>query len=351
MRAKERTRKMVTFLLVGFVCFLSFSSYAGAAPKIVKFATGTPGTDFVADPYVAYTSIFSSIVEGRTAGRYKVQIFAAKQLGDYRSLMEQCSRGLLEIAAGVDTGILGNMDPNVEALNMPYVFPTTEIGRMVLEGPYGKGLSDELAAKGGVRILSYIPSAFRSFLNNKREIKKPADMKGLKFRVREIPSEVELIKTFGAAATPIPWGELYSALQTGVVDGYESAPYVVLMAKTQEVTKYYTMDNHALNLSSVIISEKFYKSLSPEDRVTFDYAAREAIRSFLGIVTAKEVQDIQTIEKAGVKIYRPTQDEIAEFRKVARDPMMKVFEKTVEKKWINNLFMAIEDAEKQVGYK
>ena len=341
-------RALLTFLLFVAVGLLRpLFGWAGET-KIVKLAHMEAQTDLLKTPYLALTSVFQGIVETETGGRYKVQIFPSGQLGDLRSMAEQVSRGVIDMSSGQNGGLLASFDPNMQILEMPYTFRTTEIGRLVLDGWFGRELSDELAAKSNIRILSYLPSSFRNFSNSKREIRSPADMRGLKMRTMQVPIHLEMVKALGAAPTPIAFEELYSALQTGVVDGQENAPYVVLMAKVQEVQKYYILDHHLLNTALFIVNEKFYKSLSPEDRRIFDYAARQAQFAFLGIITATESLDIKEIEKAGVKVYTPTAAEYAQFQSATKEPVLKVMKEKVEAKWIDKLYKAIDEGEKKV---
>ena len=350
----KRQKNQFTFLsLAGLVLIglLLTTSMAAADTKVIKFAHSEGEIDLLQSPYLAYTSVFKTIVESETDGRYKIEVFPNKQLGDLRSMAEQVSRGIIEISGGQNAGLLSSFDPNVQIAEMPYSFPNTEVGRIVFNGWFGQQLSDEIAAKSNIRILSYLPSAFRSFMNNKHPIHSPDDMKGLKMRTMEIPIHMEMVKALGASPTPIAWAELYSALQTGVVDGQENAPYVVLLGKLQEVQKYYTLDRHTLNMALIIINDKFYQGLTPEDRRVFDYAARQAQLAFLGIVTAKEAQDLEMIAKAGVEIYTPTPAEYAQFQKATKEPMIKMMKEKVDQQWIDKLFKAVGEAEKQTGLK
>ena len=333
------------------ICLLLSASIAIADTKVIKFAHSEGEIDLLQSPYLAYTSVFKRIVESETNGRYKIEVFPNKQLGDLRSMAEQVSRGIIEISGGQNAGLLSSFDPNVQIAEMPYSFPNTEIGRIVFNGWFGQQLSDDIAAKSNIRILSYLPSAFRSFMNNKRPIHSPEDMKGLKMRTMEIPIHMEMVKALGASPTPIAWSELYSALQTGVVDGQENAPYVILLGKIQEVQKYYTLDKHTLNMALIIINDKFYQGLTDEDRRIFNYAARQAQLAMLGIVTAKEAQDLETIAKAGVEIYTPTPEEYAKFQKATKEPMLKMMKEKVDPQWIDKLFKAVSEAEKQTGLK
>jgi tripartite ATP-independent transporter DctP family solute receptor len=330
------------------VLYLTVNSFA-ADPRIIKFAHSEAEIDLIQSPYLAYTNIFKSIVESQTGGKYKVEVYPNKQLGDLRSMSEQLARGVIEISGGQNSGLLASFAPAFQVTEMPYAFQNTEIGRIVFQGQFGKELSDELAAKSNIRILSYLPSAFRSFTNSKRIVRTPADMKGLKIRTMETSIHMEMVKALGASPTPIAWAELYSALQTGVVDGQENAPYVVLLGKLQEVQKFYTLDNHLLNLALIIINDKFYKSLPPEDRRVFDYAARQAENAFLGVVAAKEALDLDEIAKAGVTIYSPTPAEFAEFEKATKEPVLKVIKEKVDPKWMTKLYDAIKQAEIQTG--
>jgi tripartite ATP-independent transporter DctP family solute receptor len=318
-----------------------------SAQTIVKLAHSEAEGDLLKNPYWAFTEVFGRVIENETQGRYKVQVFPNKQLGDLESLAEQTARGTIQMAAGLSAGHLSSFFPSIQVLEMPYTFPSIEVGRVVMNGKFGRELADAAAEKSGIRILAYLPSAFRSFTNNKRPIKTPEDMKGLKIRVQNIPIHVEMVKALGASATPIAWAELYNALQTGVVDGQENAPYTMLLANLQQVQKHYTLDKHLLNMPLVTINEKFYKGLSKQDRQAFDYATREASFALLGIIAAKESQDLKTIAAAGVQIYAPTPAEFQKFVAATREPILAVMRSKVDQKWINGLLTAIAEAEKQ----
>jgi TRAP-type transport system periplasmic protein len=319
------------------------------AQTIVKLAHTEAEGDLLKNPYWAYTEVFGRLLENETNGRYKVQVFPNKQLGDLESLAEQTARGTIQMAAGLSAGNLASFFPSIQVLEMPYTFPSTEVGRMVMNGKFGRDLSNAIAEKSGIRVLAYLPSAFRSFTNNKRVIKTPEDMKGLKMRVQNIPIHVEMVKALGAAATPIAWAELYNSLQTGVVDGQENAPYTMLLANLQQVQKYYTLDRHLLNMPLIVANEKFLKGLSKEDQAAFDYAAREAAFAFLGIIAAKESQDLKTIAAAGVQIYNPSPAEFQKFVDATREPILAVMKQKVDEKWVKELVAAIDAAKKAVG--
>jgi tripartite ATP-independent transporter DctP family solute receptor len=325
--------------------FLAGSQIA-SAQTIVKFAHSEGEGDLLQNPYWAYTEVFSQAVSAGTAGRYEIQVFPNKQLGDLESMMEQASRGVVQLVGGISAGHLSSFDPNIQVLEMPYTFPSTEVGRKVMSGPFGEALADSVAEKSNLRILSYLPSAFRNFSNNERPIKTAADMKGMRIRVQNIPIHVEMVKALGASATPIAWAELYNALQTGVVDGQENAPYTMLLANLHEVQKHYTLDNHLLNMPLIAMNEDFYKSLSDGDRAVFQQAAREAAFAMLGIIKAKESQDLATIRTADTEIYQPTPAEMQTFVEATRGPIVGIMKQKVDEEWINRLLTAIEEAQR-----
>lgn len=328
---------------VATVC-VAVASTPVMAQTIVKLAHSEGEGDLLQNPYWAFTEVFGRALEAESNGRFELEVFPNKQLGDLESLAEQTARGLVQISAGLSAGHLASYFPDIQILEMPYSFPSVEVGRMVLDGPFGRELSDALAEESGLRVLAYLPSAFRNFSNSVRPIQTPADMEGLKIRVQPIPVHLEIVKALGASATPIAWGELYNALQTGVVDGQENAPYTMLLANLQEVQSYYTLDRHLLNMPMVVINDAYYQALSEEDQAIFRSAGRQASFAMLGIIKAKESQDLQTISDAGVEIYQPTPAEFQQFVDATREPLRAVLSETVDAVWFDKLDAALENA-------
>lgn len=338
-----RSLRTLTNVAAGVTLVLAtaFTIPTRADSTVIKLAHGESEGSLIDDPYWAFTEVFNRALAAETNGHLSIEVFPNKQLGDYESLTQQVSQGIIQMAAGVSAGNLSSYFPSIQILEMPYSFSSTEQGRHVLDGPFGQELSDAAAEASGVRILSYLPSAFRNFSNSVRPIKSPADMQGLKIRVQPIPIHLEIVNSLGASPTPIAWGELYNALQTGVVDGQENAPYVVLLGKLQEVQKYYTLDRHLLNMPMVIVNEEFYQGLNDAERNALQSAARQASFAMLGIVAAKESQDLKAIAEAGVEIYQPTPEEFQQFVEATREPVRKVLEEKVDAIWFEKLDAAI----------
>lgn len=345
--------KMDTKGLRAAMAALAITALAGVLPAtaqtVVKLAHTEGEGDLLQNPYWTFTEVFGRALEDESNGRYKIEVFPNKQLGDLESLAEQTARGLVQMSAGLSAGHLASYFPDIQILEMPYSFPSTEVGRMVLDGPFGRELSDALAQESGLRVLAYLPSAFRNFSNSVRPVKSPEDMKGLKIRMQPIPVHLEIVKALGASATPIAWGELYNALQTGVVDGQENAPYTMLLANLQEVQKYYTLDGHLLNMPMIIINDAYYQGLPPEDQAIFRSAARKASFAMLGVITAKESQDLQAIAAAGVEIYQPTPEEFQKFVDATREPLRNLLAETVDAAWFEKLDAAVTAANAELA--
>lgn len=342
---KTFLRKLQVLSAAAALGAAAFFVPAAQAQTIVRFGHVDGEGDLLKNPYWAFTEVFGSIVKTQTNGRYQIQVFPSGQLGDLESLLEQNLKGSLQIVGGLNAGHVGAYAPAAQVLELPYTFPTTEVAREVLDGPFGKKLSVTIAEQSGVRILSYLPSAFRNFSNSVRPIRTPEDMVGLKIRTQQVPIHVKMVETLGASPTPIAWAELYSALQTGVVDGQENAPYTMLLANLQQVQKFYTLDHHLINMPLITINEEFYKGLAEEDKKTFEYAAREATFAMLGIITAKESQDLKVIGEAGVEIYQPTAEEFQKFVDKVQQPIADTLAGQVGAELIAELQAAVKAAQ------
>lgn len=342
------SKKLLVMCTLFFLFFCTSGVFGKTTTKgIIKIPHVGTETDVINSPYLALTSTFKSIVESRTNGRFKVESYPNKQLGGMQDTMEQCARGIVLATASQNSGTLATVFPDVQVLEIPYLFQTTEVGLKVLTGPYGAELNEKIAKKTGLRMLAWLPSSFRNFSNNIRPINTPDDMKGLRIRSMTVPIHMEMIKSLGAAPTPIAWTELYTALQTGVVDGQENAPYVLILGNLQEVQKYYTLDHHLLNIALFMMNEKFFQSLSPEDKWTIQFAAREAQLAFLGVIKATESMDLERLSKS-MEINTLSSENFSKFRNLAQPAVIEELKKEIDPQKIDELLKAIETAENEL---
>lgn len=243
---------------------------------------------------------YADRVAKRTNGSLELRVVEAAQLGGERDYIEGMILGSIEMAQ-VSTGPIAGFIPEFDLFSLPYVFRNTDHFVKVVNGPVGAKFF-ELLEKRGIKGLSWFDNGYRSVFNRKRSVRTPEDMKGLKIRVMESPIMVDTINSMGGSATPMAYGELYTALQQGVLDGAENAPGNVLNDKFYEVTKYYSLTNHFRPPGVVGISLKVWNRLSKEHQaVLLDEA--KALQTYEIELTQKVQQEaIEQLKAKGVQI-------------------------------------------------
>jgi tripartite ATP-independent transporter DctP family solute receptor len=288
--------------------------------------------------------IFKNIVEGETD--IKVELFPAKALGDENSLVQQVQEGTTQMT--LVSGAMSTVCKAADVLNIPYTFASAPIAWDVLDGPFGKELAEHCLKQTGLRTLAYGETGFRNFTNNVREIRTPADMKGLKFRVQPIPLYVEMVKGLGGEPTPIAWSELPNALATGVVDGQENPVGVIYNNKLHKLQKYLTLDGHVYAADFILINDEFFKSLSAKDQAVVKKAGRIAGVMGRAIQEFNTAEGVTKVAAEGMKVYAPTAAELAQFKKLAQPAVKKWLAGELGKDavWIDKLDAAVKEASK-----
>jgi tripartite ATP-independent transporter DctP family solute receptor len=337
-------KNLFVILLVGLIVLTPVGSFAAGQPMVFKMAIADPPTMKVGDtevthPGYAAMQAFQDALPKYTSGKFKVEIYTGGRLGDVKSAMDQVQMGLIGATQAAD-GFIAPYYKNIQILSAPYVFKNAPQMHKILDGPFGRKLFDDMAAKSGFRVLAtYENGGFRSFSNSKRVIKVPKDMKGLKIRTMDSPIYMEFVKATGASPVPVAWLELYSALQTGVVDGQENSALTILSGSLQEVQKYYTLDNHVLGALFIVASEKFFKGLSPQLQKAFIKAGREASIAGRNSVRATENIAMEMLKKAGMQIYTPRAAEMKEWQKT-REPALKWLRENTDQAMVDTLLKA-----------
>ncbi len=220
---------------------------------------------------------FARFVTEQTKGEIVVKNFPMGQLGGERSLAEQVQAGTLEMAT-ISTAVLENFVPQVAVMDLPFVFPSREAAHAVIDDPaWQEKLFSYLPAKGFVGI-GWTENEFRDITNNKRPVRTPADVKGLKIRVMESPVYIDTFKALGASPVGIPFPEIYNALQQGVIDAQENPLYTSILIKATEVNKYVTKTGHILTECIQIVSPEVWDSLTPEQKRIFKEGAKLALK-------------------------------------------------------------------------
>jgi tripartite ATP-independent transporter DctP family solute receptor len=233
-------------------------------------------------------------------------------------------------------------------LDIPYTFSSPVVAWDVLDGEFGQELAEHCLKETGLRTLAYGETGFRNFTNNKKEVKSPADMKGLKFRVQPIPLYVEMVKGLGGEPTPIAWSELPNALSTGVVDGQENPVGTIYNNKLHKLQKYMILDGHVYGADFIVINDDFFNSLSKVDQAIVKKAARIAGTMGRAIQQFNTAEGVTKVVAEGMKVHSPTADELAEFKKLAQPAVKEWLAKKLRKdaKWIKKLDDAVAKASK-----
>ncbi|BFM13224.1 TRAP transporter substrate-binding protein [Simiduia litorea] len=238
-----------------------------------------------------------------SGGTMRVDLYPSGQLGSEREMMELLQIGSLAMTK-VSTSPMESFVPEMKVFSLPYVFRDKDHFWRMLESELGKNL---LIAGEKVRLrgLVYYDAGSRSFYTTDKAIRTPDDLKSLKIRVQKSQTSVAMIDALGGSATPISWGELYTALQQGVVDGAENNPPSFYRSKHYEVSKYYTLDEHTYVPDMLIISAHIWHNLSEQQQQWLQQAADESVQVQRQLWAQDTAEALREVEAAGVQIIYP----------------------------------------------
>jgi tripartite ATP-independent transporter DctP family solute receptor len=219
---------------------------------------------------------FAQLVSDGTNGHVKIKVYAGGQLGDESAYIEGVKLGTIDMAK-VSSAPLGQFDPKLQVLSLPYIFSSEKQQQDVLNGPIGKQLMAGLSTHG-YKGLTFLDAGFRSFTVKEHPINSPADLKGLKIRVMKSQPLIDVVNALGAVAVPMGQSEVYTALQQGVIDGWENNLPTVLAFNMQEVCKYFSYDRHASIPDILIMNQKKFDELPAEyQKAIMDASAKTAV--------------------------------------------------------------------------
>ncbi|NPC57415.1 TRAP transporter substrate-binding protein [Caenimonas soli] len=287
------------------------------APVKLRFSHTVPETD---SQHKAALE-FSKRVKERTQGGVEIQVFANSQLGNDVSLVTGVRSGTIDIGATGNPFVTG-LAPKLNALDLPYQFNDAQHAYRVLDGNVGRTLLEELSAHQ-IKGLAFWEIGFRSLSNNKRPINGADDIKGLKIRTTPNPSHLKAFQLLGANPQPMPFAEVFGALESGAVDGQENPPTLLLSAKMYEVQKYLSLTRHAYTPLVVLMNKARFDSLKPEyQKVMLEEALAAA--SFQRKLNADTEKDaIAQLRAKGMQV-NETPD-LASIRKVVKDETRKLY--------------------------
>lgn len=243
---------------------------------------------------------FAELVAKASDGKIKVRSFPGGQLGGDAAVIQSLQGGTIEMTL-VATSLLGSQIKEYAMLDLPYLFNDFREADAVLDGPVGRKLNDKLPDKGLIG-LSYWDHGFRNMTNSRRPIAKLEDFQGLKIRVLQLPLYVDMFTALGANAVPMPYPELYSAMETKAVDGQENTFSSIETAKFYEVQKFVSTTRHVYQPLILLFSKKVWDGLSPDEQKQIRAAAKESVGYMRKLWDEREAKSLAVVKAAGAQI-------------------------------------------------
>ena len=286
------------FLLLTFMGLLLSACKDVGQAKSLKLAHGLDTNHPV---HLGIEYLAEKVAE-KSNGQLVIEIYPSQQLGTERQCLELLQIGSLAMTK-VSAAVLENFAPKIEVLSLPYIFRNREHLYEVLDGPIGKELLIE-SQKFRLRGLTYFDAGQRSFYA-KEPIRTPEDVQNKKIRVMESVTAMNLVRSFGGAPTPISWGEIYTSLQQGIVDGAENNPPSFYSSRHYEVCKYYTLNEHTATPDILIIGTATWNELNAQEQRWIQEASEEA-RDYQRIIWQEaEQKALEAVKAAGVEVIIP----------------------------------------------
>ena len=320
MKSQFYRSTLICSLLLGVV-FLFTGCKSDSNVRIIRLGHGLDVTHSVHQAMLQ-TDVYLNEV---SQGKMRLQIYPNQQLGSERECLELLQIGSLDMTK-VSGAVLENFAPKLRIFGLPFLFDNKEHLFKVLDGTIGKELlkeGEEYWLKG----VGFYDSGSRSFYTKERPVEQPEDLEGLKIRVQESVSAFDMVKQLGASPTPISWGELYTALQQGVVDGAENNPPSFYLSRHYEVCKYYSIDEHTMIPDALLVSTHLWNRLSSEEQGWLQKAIDQSIPYQRDLWIQSENESLQAVIESGVEVSYPKKNRFQEaiqkmYQDFKKDPQM-----------------------------
>ncbi len=285
-------------------------------------------------PTVMAVKYMSDIISRKTGGKDSIKVYTGTALGGEKDTIEQTKIGALDLVR-INVAPMNNICPETMVPTMPFLFRSKEHMRKVLDGPVGDEILKACEAQGFVG-LAFYDSGSRSLYTVKKPVKTLADAKGMKIRVQQSDLWVALLQAMGANATPMPYGEVYTALKTGLVDGAENNWPSYDTSKHFEVAKYYSLTEHSMAPEMLLMSRKVWDTLTPEQQKIFREAAKESVPYMRKLWDEKEQKSHDTVVKGGAQV-------IEVDKKSFQDAMKPVYDKFIVDAKLKDMVRRVQD--------
>ena len=261
------------------ICIVSLALLAAVPAAIAQgkaiIKLGWATSDGERDPSAVGARAFKAALEAASKGTIEVQLFPNRQLGDEKPMMEGLRFGTVD-AAIITNAVVAQLEPAFQLNDLPFLYADEAEARKVLDGKVGAEMAKRLEAKG-ITVLGYMEAGFRNMINNKKPIEVPGDVAGIKFRVMQNPVFIDMFNSLGGSAVPMAWGETYTAVQQGMIDGLELPLAFIDSLKVYEVTKLLSLTNHTYTALELLIGKRALGKLSAEQRKAVAEASKIAV--------------------------------------------------------------------------
>ncbi|NNF45675.1 MAG: DctP family TRAP transporter solute-binding subunit [Desulfofustis sp.] len=318
----------ITRLMAAVTLSVMVSATAFAADVTIRVAHLNPEGAFESHSG-AMTTIFKSLVESASGGAIEVKLFPNGQLGKDNEVIQQVRDGIVESTISSAGGIAQHY-PLVGVFDIPFAFPNIAIANRVIDqrSEFGMKFSSDLEKKTGLKVLGLIDSGgFFAFTNSKRPITSVEDMEGLRIRTMTLPTHQAMVSSLGGKPTPLPWAEVYTALQTGVADGQMNPIPIIAFAKFNEVQKFLSITNHVITPYIWTMNKDFYNGLSAEHRALIDWASEVATEAGRGVSRVIEASEKGLPALAdGMEVNTVSAEELKKFAAAAQPAVRKLID-------------------------
>ena len=320
MKSQFYRSTLICSLLFGVV-FLFTGCKSDSNVRIIRLGHGLDVTHSVHQAMLQTDVYLNELSQGKM----RLQIYPNQRLGSERECLELLQIGSLDMTK-VSGAVLENFAPKLRIFGLPFLFDNKDHLFKVLDGTIGKELlkeGEEYWLKG----VGFYDSGSRSFYTKERPVEQPEDLEGLKIRVQESVSAFDMVKQLGASPTPISWGELYTALQQGVVDGAENNPPSFYLSRHYEVCKYYSIDEHTMIPDVLLVSTHLWDRLSSEEQGWLQKAIDQSIPYQRDLWIQSENESLQAVIEAGVEVSYPKKNRFQKatqkmYQDFKKDPQM-----------------------------
>ena len=314
-----RRRDLLTALGAAALGTTTISRYVVASDKTVLKASDVHPEGY---PTVQAVEDLGKKLEAATGGRLSVQMYASMQLGGEKEAIEQAQIGAIQFAR-VSVGALGPVVDDINVFNLPFAFRNVAHMHSVVDGPIGQELLDKVTANPTANLvgLCWMDAGARNFYDTKHPIKSIADLKGLKIRVIGNPIFVDMANALGANGVAMGYDQVFSALQTGVIDGAENNPPSFVFDNHYQIAKFYSLTQHVIVPEVLVFAKRSWDQLSKDDQALLKRLSREAQTDARVLWNKKEADAFERMKAANIEV-----DEIAD-KQAFRDAVKPVWDK------------------------